>query len=374
MNVIDLFAGVGGLSLGFSQAGFKIVFANEYDQTIADSYKKNHPDTLVDSSDICDLDFEKVFGPYQNKITVVMGGPPCQGFSQKGKRTGIYDKRNFMFQQFVKVVDIVQPEFFLLENVPTILTAEKGYFKKQIIELFGNLGYDVKAKILKAENFGVPQTRRRAVFLGRKIKLDFDLPDGNGVSTSVAEAINDLPKLRSGEGAEFMPYTYSPRSSYQKNMRKNSSGIWNHIATKHSLIALERLAYIPIGGTKADLPFEHRTKSIHSGTWSRINPAGFARTITTRFDTPASGQFTLAHQDRCITVREAARLQSFPDNFRFYGPKTNQMLQVGNAVPPMMAKALADEIKLHITDYAEHDTLSGRQKKTVISYSERAAF
>jgi DNA (cytosine-5)-methyltransferase 1 len=250
-----------------------------------------------------------------------------------------------MFQQFVKVVEIVKPEFFILENVPNILSSENGYFKQEIIAVFTNLGYDVKAKILKTENFGVPQTRRRAVFLGRKGKLNFDLPEGNGKKTTVADALNDLPPLRSGEGVDKQSYATAPLNDFQKSMRRKSSSVINHKATKHSKVALERLSLISLNGSKKDLPLHHRTKSIHSGTWSRLKPDGFARTITTRFDTPSSGQFTLPFQDRCITVREAARLQSFPDDFIFYGTKSNQMLQVGNAVPPMMAYEIAKAIK-----------------------------
>lgn len=347
MKVIDLFAGVGGLSLGFRQAGFEIVFANEYDKSIANSYKLNHPNTIVNSEDIRDIDFDKVFKPFINKVDVVMGGPPCQGFSQKGKRVGISDARNFMFQQFVKVVEMVKPEFFLLENVPNILSSENGYFKKEIEDEFAKLGYDVKSKVIKAENFGVPQTRRRAVFLGRKRKLNFEVPEGNGTKTNVCQALDDLPVLLSGEGKNYFDYEKKPMSDYQKKMRLNSKGIYNHLATKHSKVALERLKLISLNGTKEDLPAIHRTKSIHSGTWSRLKPDGFARTITTRFDTPSSGQFTLPFQDRCVTVREAARLQSFPDNFIFYGTKSNQMLQVGNAVPPMVAYEIAMAIKKH---------------------------
>lgn len=345
IKVIDLFAGVGGLSLGFSQAGFEIVYANEYDKSIAESFKKNHPKTIVDTTDIRNIDFEKVFRPFEKKVNVVMGGPPCQGFSQKGKRAGVKDERNFMFQQFINVVKIVKPEFFILENVPNILSSEKGYFKLQIINTFKNLGYEVKAKILKTENFGVPQTRRRAVFLGRKQKLNFELPDSNGKKTTVIEALNDLPPLKSGEGMDKQAYATAPNNSYQRLMRLKSSVVRNHIATKHSKTALERLSLISVNGSKKDLPASHRTKSIHSGTWTRLKPNGFARTITTRFDTPSSGQFTLPFQNRCITVREAARLQSFPDDFVFYGTKSNQMLQVGNAVPPMMAYEIAKTIK-----------------------------
>lgn len=348
MTVIDLFAGVGGLSLGFSEEGFEVVYANEYDKSIAKSFKLNHPKAEVDDRDITEIDIENTFSKYKDKITVVMGGPPCQGFSQKGKRIGLRDPRNFMFQKFVDVVRVVSPEFFILENVPNILTAENGYFKKEIIEMFSELGYDVKATVLKAEQFGVPQTRRRAVFLGRKNKLEFEIPTGNKERVTVSEAIDDLPKLKSGEGSEESTYTKAPTNKYQKQMRKNSKKLMNHVATKHSDVALERLKLIGLNGGKEDLPDHHRTKSIHSGTWTRLKPDGFARTITTRFDTPSSGQFTLPFQDRCITVREAARLQSFPDDFIFYGTKSNQMLQVGNAVPPKLARELAKVIKENI--------------------------
>jgi len=345
MKVIDLFAGVGGLSQGFIAEGFEVIYANEYDKSIAEAYKLNHPDTIVDTTDITKIDFEKTFRPFRNKVTVVMGGPPCQGFSQKGKRIGLDDERNFMFRKFAKVVEIVQPEFFLLENVPNILTSENGYFKDEIIKYFNDLGYDVKAKVLKAENFGVPQTRRRAVFLGRKKKLEIDIPDDNKQRTTVMEAIGDLPELKSGEGDEVQSYKTSAKNSFQKLMRKGSKKLHNHISTKHSQLALERLKFVKLNTTRHDLPEEHKTKSIHSGTWTRLKPDGFARTITTRFDTPSSGQFTLPYQDRCVTVREAARLQSFPDSFIFTGNKTSQMLQVGNAVPPLMAQELAKAIK-----------------------------
>jgi len=345
MKVIDLFAGVGGLSQGFIAEGFDVVYANEYDKSIAEAYKFNHPNTIVDTTDITEIDFEKTFKPFRKQVMVVMGGPPCQGFSQKGKRIGLDDERNFMFRQFAKVVEIVQPEFFLLENVPNILTSESGYFKEQIIKYFNDLGYDVKAKVLQAEKFGVPQTRRRAVFLGRKNKLDFDIPDGNNQRTTVMEALGDLPKLESGEGEKIQSYNIVPQNSFQKRVRRGSKKIHNHISTKHSKIALERLKFVKLDTTRNDLPEEHKTKSIHSGTWTRLKPDGFARTITTRFDTPSSGQFTLPYQDRCVTVREAARLQSFPDDFIFTGNKSSQMLQVGNAVPPMMAQELAKVIK-----------------------------
>lgn len=344
IKVIDLFAGVGGLSLGFEQAGFEIVFTNEYNKSIANAYKQNNPNVEVNTEDVRSLDLTSKLGKYEGVVNVVMGGPPCQGFSQKGKRIGLNDERNFMFVQFVKVVKIVKPKYFILENVPNILSSENGFFKNEIENEFHLLGYDIKSKILKAEKFGIPQTRRRAVFVGKLGTLSSEIPEGNGQSVTVQEAIDDLPLLKSGEGRDFFEYKIKPNSDYQKQMRINSNGIYNHKATRHSKVALERLSYIGPNGNKADLPKKHQTKSIHSGTWTRLKRDGYARTITTRFDTPSSGQFTLYNQDRCMTVREAARLQSFPDNYIFYGTKSSQMLQVGNAVPPKLAFELANMI------------------------------
>jgi DNA (cytosine-5)-methyltransferase 1 len=345
MRVIDLFAGVGGLSSGFIRAGFEVVYANEYNKAIAEAYRLNHPKTIIDTTDITKIDFEKTFRPHQGSITVVMGGPPCQGFSQKGKRVGLEDDRNFMFRQFVKAVEIIKPSYFVLENVSNILTSENGYFKDEIINRFQKIGYEVEAKILKAEKFGIPQIRRRAIFLGCLEGLRFSLPDSNGKRTTVEEAISDLPYLVSGGGVELQSYVSKPKNDFQRLMRENSTIVRNHYSTKHSDLVLERLSLIQIGDTKENLPAHHRTKSIHSGTWTRLDPEGYAPTITTRFDTPSSGQFTLPYQDRCLTVREAARIQSFPDDFIFCGTKSTQMLQVGNAVPPLLAYEIAIKIK-----------------------------
>jgi len=350
MRVIDLFSGVGGMSLGFSQAGFDIVFANEYNESIASSYKKNHQNTVVSTTSIIDMDLKKTFQPYANEVDVIVGGPPCQGFSQKGKRSGLNDERNFMFIKFFEVVSIVKPKYFLLENVPNILSAENGYFKKEIVDLFGSIGYTISSDILKAENFGVPQKRRRAFFLGTLSNKKLELPTSNNKNTLIKDCFDDLPILKSGEGKNEMDYVCGPQSNYQKYIRGSSKKVKNHVSTRHSDIVLERLALIPVNGTKKNLPSHHQTKSIHSGTWSRLKLDDYASTITTRFDTPSSGQFTLPLQDRCLTVREAARLQSFPDDFTFYGPKSNQMLQVGNAVPPLMAFEIANAIKEHDRD------------------------
>lgn len=343
LKVIDLFAGVGGLSQGFISQGFEIEFAIENNKEIALAYKLNHPKTVVYDGDISTIDLVELKNNHCN-IDVVIGGPPCQGFSQKGKRLSINDDRNYLFKRFLDTVAIFKPKYFVLENVPNILTTANGFFKDQITKGFEELGYKVNSKILNASDYGVPQNRKRAFIIGA---LNGDLlkfPDPRTEKTTIKEAIYDLPFIDSGEGCEFLDYDKPPISDYQKKLRKNSKGIYNHISTKHSKIAIERLELIPKGKGKEMLPLEHRTKSIYSGTWCRLLEDSIAATITTRFDTPSSGLFTHPILNRCLTVREAARIQSFSDDFIFYGTKTIQMKQVGNAVPPLLAAEIATVI------------------------------
>ena len=343
-KVIDLFAGVGGLSLGFENCGFDVVLANEYDESIAAAYKANHKGTRMIVGDITSLDLEKTFGPYQGQIDVVIGGPPCQGFSQKGQRKTIHDERNFLFKYYVRVVELVKPRYFVMENVPNLLTAEKGYFRKEIEELFNSMGYQLKMGILNASDYGVPQNRRRAVIIGKRGGAAPGLPKPRNITVTIWDAISDLAYLSSGEGEEEQEYRGKPRSEYQKKLRGGSGTLRNHVDTRHSRLALERLAMIPPNAGKEVLPEEHLTRSIYSGTWTRMRKDEISVTITTRFDTPSSGKFTHPFLDRAITVREAARIQSFPDSFRFVGSKGSQMKQVGNAVPPLLAGAIAEVV------------------------------
>lgn len=343
MIAADIFSGVGGLSQGFISAGFEIAFAIEFDKEIAEAYARNHPGTEMINEDICSVDVEDVKKRHPH-IDLIMGGPPCQGFSQKGKRMSINDPRNFLFQQFVRFVESFKPKYFVLENVPNIITTSNGYFKDQIIMSFSKLGYTVNCGVLSASEFGIPQDRHRAVFIGVLGENGIDLPKSPNKRVTIEEAIYDLPFIGSGEGEEISKYDKKATSEYQKLLRNGEKTLYNHVATKHSDLALERLSLIPKGAGREVLPAEHRTKSIYSGTWCRLLEDGIAPTITTRFDTPSSGRFTHPILNRCLTVREAARIQSFPDSFRFYGNKTSQMKQVGNAVPPLLAYAIAQQI------------------------------
>lgn len=343
-SVIDLFAGVGGLSLGFEKQDFNVLLANEYDKSIANAYSKNHKETKMIVGDITSLDLKETFGSYAGKIDVIIGGPPCQGFSQKGQRKTIHDERNYLFRYYIDVVDLIKPRYFVMENVPNLLTAEKGFFFGEIEELFNKMCYSLEHGILNAADYGVPQNRRRAIIIGKLNGNAPKLPSPTNEKVTIWDAISDLSFLESGEGAEKQEYKNAPETKYQEKLRENSTVLYNHVATKHSPITLKRLAMIPPNAGKEVLPEEHITKSIYSGTWTRMRKDEISVTLTTRFDTPSSGKFTHPYLNRAITVREAARIQSFPDNFQFIGNKSSQMKQVGNAVPPLLAEAIASVI------------------------------
>lgn len=343
-KVIDLFAGAGGFSLGFEQEGFDIILANEYNPDIAAAYEKNHKVAEIITGDIRLLPLEDVFGRYRDRTDVIIGGPPCQGFSQKGKRNTGCDERNFLFQYYVKAVELVNPRYFVMENVPNILTAESGYFAKEIERMFYAAGYQLRMGILNAADFGVPQNRRRAFVIGKRDGAALGFPKPSSCKVTVWDAISDLAYLESGEGEEEQAYRFDAQSDYQRMLREESAILYNHRASRHSNTALERMAMIPPNAGKEVLPKEHLTKSVFSGTWTRMAKDEVSVTITTRFDTPSSGRFMHPFLNRAITVREAARIQSFPDTFRFTGSKGVQMKQAGNAVPPLLARAIAKTI------------------------------
>lgn len=346
LNLFELFCGVGGLSHGFEQTGrFEVVAGLEWDPTIAESYSKNNPDAQVFVGDICQFDVEKVAKKIGKTIDIIVGGPPCQGFSTRGKCLGKEDDRNYLFKEFFRYTKFFQPKYFVIENVASILGTADGYFLDMILSEASSQGYTVNYGVLDSRYFGVPQTRRRAVFIGTQkgeIKLPFQ--DLNRKQVSVWEAISDLAYLESGEGEFLSGYKNAPESAYQKEMRKKSKKLYNHIATQHSDIAIYRLSLIPPEKGKEFLPKEHLTKSTFGGTWGRLEKDKPSPTIVTRFDTPSNGRNNHPFLNRSITPREAARIQSFPDDYIFYGNKSSVIKQIGNAVPPKLAKAIAEEI------------------------------
>ena len=246
--------------------------------------------------------------------------------------------------EYLLFVEKIQPEVFVIENVKALLSVANGWFKNEIIETIQNLGYYVDCGVMNASHYGVPQARERAIFICSKSKL-ITLPDGDkSVKISVRDAISDLAYLESGEGVFEQDYIYEANSIYQKLMRKDSYGLYNHIASKHKQIAIDKLKMIPPEKGKECLPIEMRGKQKFQTTWGRLKWDEVSPTIDTRFDASSNGTNNHPFLNRAITPREAARIQSFDDKFIFYGSKVHIRKQIGNAVPPLMAKAIADQI------------------------------
>ena len=271
-----------------------------------------------------------------NSVDVIIGGPPCQGFSIAGKRI-VNDDRNKLYKGFVRMVEYFKPKAFVMENVPNILSIGDGAVRETIINDFKSLGYTVETKVLTASDYGVPQNRRRAVFVGlTKGNFDFDIPMvAEKVTTE--EALSDLPEQSIEDGGK---YSVESTSGYQKLMRINSIGVYNHEVTQHNEQTVRIISMVPDGGNYKDLPKEFQeTRKVHIA-WTRLNSKRPSITI----DTGHRHHFHYKW-NRVPTVRESARIQSFPDDFIFLCSKTSQYKQVGNAVPPLMAKAIAEQLK-----------------------------
>lgn len=346
-RILDLFCGAGGMSYGMHlNSHFKTVVALDINDKLAITLKKNMPDVHVIVGDIKtqEVKHEVIEQSIKNKVNMIIGGPPCQGYSMKGKKLGLKDPRNFLFIEYLKLVEMLQPEVFVIENVKTLLSTSKGWFKEEIISAINKLGYNVDVGVLKASDFGVPQTRERTIFICCKSKkICLPLPTCSKTVT-VREAISDLAYLESGEGAFEQDYRLPASTDYQKRMRRNSAKLYNHKASNHAQIAIQKLQMIPPEKGKEFLPEELLGKQKFHSTWGRLKWDEASPTIDTRFDAASNGTNNHPVLNRAITPREAARIQSFDDTYIFYGTKVAVRTQIGNAVPPLMAKAIADKI------------------------------
>ena len=325
---------------------FKTVVALDINDKLAITLKKNMPDVHVIVGDIKtqEVKNEVIEQSLKYKVNMIIGGPPCQGYSMKGKKLGLKDPRNFLFIEYLKLVERLQPDVFVIENVKTLLSTSKGWFKEEIISAINKLGYNVDVGVLKASDFGVPQTRERTIFICCKNKkICLPLPTCSKTVT-VREAISDLAYLESGEGAFEQDYRLPASTDYQKMMRRNSAKLYNHKASNHAQIAIQKLQMIPPEKGKEFLPEELLGKQKFHSTWGRLKWDEASPTIDTRFDAASNGTNNHPVLNRAITPREAARIQSFDDTYIFYGTKVAVRTQIGNAVPPLMAKAIADKI------------------------------
>lgn len=340
-TVIDLFCGCGGLSFGFIEAGFDVLLGIDNWKDAISTFENTHKNAKGIVADLfteTPKDISKLTGI--KDIDVIIGGPPCQGFSIAGKRI-IDDERNQLYKSFVNFVKYYQPKVFLMENVPNIVSMGKGVVKDSIIEDFEKLGYTVVYKVLLASDYGVPQNRRRAFFVGTKNNKEFVFPEPTTENPiSAKEAISDLSENSIKDGSN---YKTEPKSDYQKLIRGNSDGIYNHEITIHSEKTTSIISLVPDGGNYKDLPEELRKIRNVNIAWTRLNSIKPSFTI----DTGHRHHFHYKY-NRVPTVRESARIQSFPDTFIFFGSKTSQYKQVGNAVPPILAEVLAKEIKKYL--------------------------
>ena len=392
LTMIDLFAGAGGRSEALTEAGFHSLFASEIVPVYAETYRKNHPGTDVLSADIRTVDAEEIRHKLEmerGELDLLAGGPPCQGFSINAPVRSVLDERNHLFKEYLRFVDAFQPKAILIENVPGLVSFEHGATLHAILEALGELGYGTGVHILGAAYYGVPQMRWRTIILGVRgkalppnafpepichapIRPNFTTtfdgknliknPSDNSPSNfvTVKEAIGDLPRLESGEkGAPVKEYACEAFSDYQRRSRIGSSGVYNHEAVRLSPINKQRLKYIKPGGNWTDIPEEllpkgmqRARKSDHTKRYGRVEPDGLASTILTKCD-PHWGAYFHYDQDRSFTVREAARIQSFPDHYIFTGNQSEQFAQVGNAVPPLLAQAVGLSIKSTILEGEE---------------------
>ena len=347
-NILDLFAGVGGLSYGFSKIPeFNIIAANEIERDISIAYSLNHENVKMMNADINDLSenyLKKNLG--DSKIDIIVGGPTCQSYSTLGKRQ--MDDRANLFKQYKRVLEILKPKAFVFENVTGILSMDKGRLFEKIKQEFAELGYELKHQVLDAVNYGVPQHRERVILVGIKGKNKFEYPlptHGEGLLPYVTmrDALSDLPVIKSGETADA--YIKKPDNDFLRFMRTNSCDkIAEHSAPKNGAHLVRIMEALKDGQSKDDLPESIRPKSGYGNTYAKLWWDKPSTTITRNFACPSSSRCIHPRDSRAMSIREGARLQSFPDDYKFYGSDGMKRLEIGNAVPPLLSAAIAKQM------------------------------
>lgn len=347
MQGIDFFSGVGGMSLGASQSGVSIKYAVEIDKHAAETFNVNHKGVKLLRKDIKDVHSNDFSGLDRREPLIVFGGPPCQGFSTSNRKNrNLSNENNWLFEEYLRLIGEIKPEWIVFENVKGILDTENGYFFDKIVSSFEDYGYCTSWFVLNSADYGIPQVRNRLFIIGSLEGIKVPPPTKNGFQTvTVKDALSDLPILENGNTSSVHIYSSRPKSEYAKKLRGELSECTGHLVTKNSPLIIERYRHIPQGGNWESIPEElmanYANKSrCHTGIYKRLDPSKPSVVI---------GNFRknmLIHpyQNRGLSVREAARLQSFPDSFEFKGSIGFQQQQVGNAVPPQLAKILFESI------------------------------
>lgn len=347
-TVLDLFCGCGGLSKGYEMAGYDVLLGVDFDKAALNTFERNHNKSKVLRADLSKKEtydeIDKVIAG--RTIDVIIGGPPCQGFSLTGRRQ-FDDERNKLYIAMIETVRHYLPKAFMIENVPGMATLYKGEVKEEILKRFEEMGYKVSCQILCAADYGVPQLRHRLVFIGlHKGEEAFQFPAPYlrpDEYVTCKDAISDLPSLMDELGNEVSAYSNDPQTDYQRLMRGGNDVLYNHVAVNHKDFVKATIAQVPDGGNYKDLPKGIGESRNFHVAWTRYCSYKPSGTIDTGHRNHFHYQW-----NRCPTVRENARLQSFPDDFVFWGNRTQQNRQVGNAVPPLMAKAIAEELKKYL--------------------------
>jgi len=348
LSVVDLFCGCGGLSLGFSQIGYRVLLGVDNDEQALMTFRYNLRESQALNLDLAEQNnisrIQETIG--QQNVDVIVAGPPCQGFSLTGPRD-FDDERNRLYVAVFEFVEEMSPRAFVIENVPGLATLYGGKIRDEIRRRFQDLGYNVISDVLCAADYGVPQMRKRIFFVGLRKhlgKFAFPPKTHNPDSyVSCSDAIGDLPSREEELGKEVDEYGQGPSTAYQKKMRDGSEKLYNHVATKHTDMVKRVIALVPEGGNYRHLPpGVGESRKFHEA-WTRYHSKKLARTI----DTGHRNHFHYKC-NRVPTVRENARLQSFPDSFVFLGNRTQQYRQVGNAVPPLLAEILARQLLIYL--------------------------
>lgn len=365
-----MFSGAGGLSLGFKTAGFSVKLAVEREKGFCKSYKYNNPECVCLNKDITNLSLKEISEEIISRhfkgeeIEGIIGGPPCQGFSSVGNRK-LSDPRNSLIFFFIKWVECFKPIFYVMENVSGILTMANGQVVKKIKAMYRDIGYSCQAKTLVATDYGVPQLRKRVFFVGTKngelksLKIPRTNSDFSGQKTlfeknlskylTVDDALSDILEIepfRSNNGeTSSKEYADPPKTDYQEYLRKDSDKLYDHVAPNHSQLVVDRISHLEQGKNHKSLPPEYQLKGGYSNIYGRLHLERPADTITGNCGcVSAPGRFIHPTQNRALSAREAARLQSFPDDYRFFGNAKDKYQQVGNAVSPLMAYAIAKAV------------------------------
>jgi DNA (cytosine-5)-methyltransferase 1 len=361
LTVVDLFSGCGGMSWGLELAGFTTVAGIDHWKPATNTFALNHPRAAAIEADLTELTPAELLartGARQGEIDCLIGGPPCQGFSKNvpAAYRFLEDPRNLLFRYYLDFVAALQPRVVVMENVAEIYKAYDGAVRDEILATLDRLGYRAIAKVVVASDYGVPQVRRRCLFFASRTSVPPRFPDpshGPGMNdangrrpyTTAWAAISDLPRLENGEGCEPMDYDLPPQNDYQALMRCRSEELFDHITRRLNEKQFSRIASIGPGEGLRELPEHLRPASGYSGAYGRLDFEMLAPTITRWVFHPGSGRFCHPREPRLLTIREAARLQSFTDDFRFTGTYIEKAHQVGNAVPPLLMRAMAPAIR-----------------------------